>query len=324
MARRNRGRDVHGIVLLDKPLGLSSNQALQAVKDIYNARKAGHTGALDPEASGLLPICLGEATKFSQLLLESDKGYETTAHLGIVRSTGDREGDIVSTRPVPELDSVRIEEILERFRGEVEQVPPMFSALKFNGKPLYELARKGITAEEAAVIAERKRRIISILALQQLDFRNGCELDLNVVCSKGTYIRTLVEDIGEAIGCGAYVSRLHRVLTGPYRAAQMVSLEKLQSLCDARDYHALDQYLMPMESSISNLPLIPLTVPEAQKVMMGQALETSLNDTPSVQLWAADSGVEQFMGVGSINNGRLRPTRLLNTDLLDLVNSAGD
>lgn len=319
MARRNRGRDVHGIVLLNKPLGMSSNQALQVVKRIYNARKAGHTGALDPEASGLLPICLGEATKFSQLLLESDKGYETTAHLGIVRSTGDNEGEIVSTRPVPELDDAAIEAVLERFRGDVEQVPPMFSALKFNGKPLYELARQGMTAEEATEIAERKRRVIRILELEKLDFRNGCELDLNVVCTKGTYIRTLVEDIGEAIGCGAYVSRLHRVLTGPYRGSQMIGLDHLEALFEAQDYSALDALLMPMESAVPHWPVAELSWAQAQKVMLGQALNTSLDDAASVQLWAAESGVRQFIGVGSIQKGRLQPTRLLNVALFDPV-----
>ena len=222
MARGKKGRAVSGILVINKPLGLSSNQVLQRVKFLFGAQKAGHTGALDPLATGVLPICLGEATKFSQLLLESDKGYDTTALLGEIRSSGDGEGDVIATADVPPLTAAEVEAILARFRGEIEQVPPMFSALKLDGKPLYELARQGMSEEEIRAVAEKKRRIITIHELLLLEQRTT-ELDLSVRCSKGTYIRTLVEDIGQAVGCGAYVSKLHRTLCGPYHAAQMVT-----------------------------------------------------------------------------------------------------
>lgn len=316
MAKRNRGRDVHGILLLDKPLGLSSNQALQRVKWLYGASKAGHTGALDPQASGLLPLCFGDATKFSQLLLESDKGYETTASLGEVRSTGDAEGEVISTRPVPELDLDAIEAVLERFRGDVEQVPPLFSALKLDGKPLYELARKGMSAEEAAAIAERKRRVIRIMELQLNAFREGTELDLTVICSKGTYIRTLVEDIGEALGCGAWVSRLHRILTGPYRASQMVTLEHIEALHAAGDFAAMDALLMPMESAVPDWPIVDIDLTAAEKIIRGQAVDTGLDEVSSVQLWTLVSGRRCFIGVGAVKDGRIRPVRLLSVQLL--------
>jgi len=318
MAKRKKGRDVHGVVLLNKPLGLSSNQALQTVKRLFKANKAGHTGALDPEASGLLPLCLGEATKFSQLLLESDKTYETTAYLGEVRSTGDREGEVIRSADVPELTDEQVLEVLEQFKGDVEQVPPMFSALKFDGKPLYELARKGMTEEEAKAIADRKRRVIQILKLE-LDGRpSDVELNLTVKCSKGTYIRTLVEDIGEHIGCGAHVSRLHRIQTGPYDGANMITLEQLEQLaeqCSDDEFSALDAVLQPIESAIPDWQVVEISLEEGVKVRLGQSLATSLPDAESVQLWASESGQRQLLGVAKIFKGRIRPVRLLNIPL---------
>lgn len=316
--RRNKGRDIHGILLLNKPLGLTSNQALQRVKRLYGAKKAGHTGALDPMASGLLPICLGEATKFSQLLLESDKAYETTARLGEVRSSGDLEGDVIQTSPVPALDNEKVTAVLEQFIGDVEQVPPLFSALKLNGRPLHELARQGLSPEEAAAIADKKRRVIQIASLELTALRED-ELDLVVHCSKGTYIRTLVEDIGKALDCGACVYRLHRIATGPYSSVGMVDLETLEQLSEQQDQAALDALLLPMESAVPDWPRIELSVPEAKRIRSGQSVvKAGLTDQPSVQLWACDSGVEQLIGVGRIKHNEIRSSRLLNTEITTL------
>ncbi|WP_221800627.1 tRNA pseudouridine(55) synthase TruB [Oceanobacter mangrovi] len=314
MAKRKKGRDVHGIVLLNKPLGVSSNHALQTVKRLFNANKAGHTGALDPEASGLLPICLGEATKFSQLLLESDKSYQTRAYLGEVRSTGDSEGEVIRTAEVPALSDSQLADIINRFIGDVEQVPPMFSALKLDGKPLYELARKGMSEAEAKAIAEKKRRVIKIHSLT-LDARpSDHELDLTVHCSKGTYIRTLVEDIGDAIGCGAYVAKLHRIQTGPYQGTDMLTLEQLAELAE-QGFETLDQVLLPIESAVPGWPKVEICVEEAKRILNGQSLRTSLEDAASVQLWAADSARQQLLGVGQVSDGVLKPVRLLNIPL---------
>lgn len=313
MARRNKGRDISGIVVINKPLGLSSNQVLQRVKTLYNARKAGHTGALDPQATGVLPVCLGEATKFSQLLLESDKAYETTASLGEVRSTGDAEGEVIRRIPVPPLTTAQVETVLEHFRGEVEQVPPMFSALKLNGRPLYELARQGMDEAEMRAIAERKRRVITVSELILQDLRPA-ELDLSVRCSKGTYIRSLVEDIGEALGCGAWVSRLQRTACGPYHCGQMVTLEALEALAEQGD-EALDAVLLPPETAVPHWPEVHLTLEEADKMLHGQPLKTGLSAAPSVQLWAVDSGVRLLIGIGRIDDGRIRAKRLLQVTL---------
>ena len=316
MGRKKKGRAVSGILVLNKPLGLSSNQVLQKVKWLFQAQKAGHTGALDPQASGVLPICLGEATKFSQLLLDSDKGYDTTAKLGEIRSTGDAEGEVISSAEVPELSAEQLEEVLQKFRGDVVQVPPMFSALKLDGKPLYELARNGMTAEEARAIAEKKRRTIQIHQLTLTDQRRD-ELDLSVRCSKGTYIRTLVEDIGNQIGCGAYVSRLHRTHSGPYHAGQMVTLEQLETLAEQDGMSALDALLLPPETALpDSWPVIELSRDDAEKILQGQAVSTGLTETPSVQLWAAESGRRQLLGIGRIERGGIRPQRLLQVDLL--------
>lgn len=316
MGRKKKGRAVSGILVLNKPLGLSSNQVLQKVKWLFRAQKAGHTGALDPQASGVLPICLGEATKFSQLLLDSDKGYDTTGKLGQIRSTGDAEGEVISSAEVPELTAEQLEEVLQRFRGDVVQVPPMFSALKLDGKPLYELARNGMTAEEAKAIAEKKRRTIQIHDLTLTDQRRD-ELDLSVRCSKGTYIRTLVEDIGNHIGCGAYVSRLHRTHSGPYHAGQMVTLEQLEALAEQDGMAALDALLLPPETALpDSWPVIELNRDDAEKILQGQAVSTGLTETPSVQLWAAESGRRQLLGIGRIERGGIRPQRLLQVDLL--------
>ncbi|QCB45502.1 tRNA pseudouridine(55) synthase TruB [Hydrogenophaga sp. PAMC20947] len=217
-------RPVHGVVLLDKPLGLSSNQALQKVKWLLRAEKAGHTGTLDPLATGVLPLCFGAATKFSQLHLDADKSYETVVRLGIKTTTADAEGDAIETRPVT-CTPGQVVEVLDRFMGEIEQIPPMHSALKKDGKPLYEYAREGETVERAA-------RRVTIHDLDILDMQldgDAPSLRLHVRCSKGTYIRTLGEDIGEALGCGGHLILLRRVATGPFNAEQCVTLEALEA-----------------------------------------------------------------------------------------------
>ena len=310
MAKAKKGRPVSGIIVINKPLGLSSNQVLQRVKRLFQAQKAGHTGALDPMASGVLPICLGEATKLSQVLLDADKAYETTATLGEVRSTGDSEGSVVSTADVPSLTALQQLQVLEQFKGAIEQVPPMFSALKLNGKPLYELARQGLSTEEQQAIAEKKRRTIHIFELA-LQGATATSLDLSVRCSKGTYIRTLVEDIGYAIGCGAYVSRLHRTGCGPFNDTQMHTLEALEALAEG-GVDALDALLLHPSAAVPHWPSVELAADEAQRILQGQAISTGLGDQAQVQLWTVFSGVNTMLGIGRIENGKVLVQRLFN------------
>jgi len=228
-------RDVYGIVLLNKPVGVSSHQASQQVKHIFDAKKAGHTGSLDVLASGLLPVCLGKATKWSQCLLNADKCYFVTAKLGERTTTGDIEGEVIESIPVKDIDCERLENVLSQFRGTIQQVPPMFSALKYRGVPLYKLARQGISIE-------RQARTIHIYELDLTNFRENY-FSLQVHCSKGTYIRTLVEDIGSALGCGAHVTELIRTGIGTYHISQAVTLDTLKSLLEEGGFKALDKFL---------------------------------------------------------------------------------
>lgn len=308
MAKAKKGRAVSGIIVINKPLGMTSNHVLQRVKHLFGAQKAGHTGALDPEASGVLPICLGEATKLSQLLLDSDKAYDTTALLGEIRSTGDREGAVLETRPVPELNRLQVLDVLARFTGDIVQVPPMFSALKLNGKPLYELARQGLAAAEQQAIADKKRRTITIFELT-LQAQRERELDLSVRCSKGTYIRTLVEDIGLAFGCGAYVSRLHRTACGPFHAGQMHNLAELEALAEQGNAQ-LDALLLPPASAIPDWPKLMLNEEEARQMLHGQPVKTGLTPQPSIQLWADFSSGPAMIGIGRIEQGLIKAQRL--------------
>lgn len=302
-----RGRDIDGIVLLDKPLGLSSNDLLQKVKRLFRANKAGHTGALDPLATGMLPVCLGEATKFSQHLLEADKRYRVTARLGERTDTSDAEGQTVSVRPVS-LDQALLEAALDHFRGESRQVPSMFSALKHQGRPLYEYARKGITVE-------REARPIHVYDLQ-LHHWDLTEVELEIHCSKGTYIRTIIDDLGERLGCGAHVTALRRLAVARYPTERMVTLAALQAIAaDAPEtpetLAQLDALLLPMDSAVADMPAVNLPSDVAARVRLGQTVAvTAQPQAGLVRLTEGDAG--RFFGIGEIAApGRLTPRRLI-------------
>jgi len=302
--RRGDERRVDGILLLDKPAGLTSNAALQKVKRLYRARKAGHTGSLDPLASGLLPICLGEATKVSGFLLDADKHYWVSCRLGVTTATADAEGEVIETRPVTGVSEQRLREVMESFRGEIEQVPPMYSAVKHQGQRLYSLARQGVEVE-------REPRRITIHAIELLDFRTPL-VEIGVHCSKGTYIRTLVEDIGAALGCGAHVADLRRYGVGPYNASGMVTLDTLEA-CLAREGEAgIDRLLLPMESGLSQWPDVRLSVDAAFYLRQGQPV--LVPHAPTAGLVRLYEGQRRFLGVGEIlDDGRVAPRRLLST-----------
>lgn len=248
---------VDGVLLLDKPVGLSSNDALIKAKRVMNAKKAGHTGTLDPFATGLLPLCFGEATKFSQDLLEADKTYEATVHLGIRTNTGDTEGEAIETRDV-DVTIAQIEAALARFRGPILQVPPMYSALKRDGKALYEYAREGI-------VLEREARPVTIHALELIGYEAPM-LRIRVTCSKGTYVRVLGEDIGAALGCGAHLNALRRIQVGALTLDGMISLEELQAHADPRSL------LAPVDALLSTFPSVELTADLAKRFLNGQRL----------------------------------------------------
>ena len=302
MARRSKqGRIINGILLLDKPVGLTSNAALQKIKRLFNAQKAGHTGSLDPLASGLLPICLGEATKISAYLLNADKRYQAICHLGITTSTADSEGDIIQKSTVPALDTRKIETVLKEFTGEIDQTPPMHSALKQNGQPLYKLARQGIEVERAS-------RRVTIYSLELTKVEGEC-LFLDVHCSKGTYIRTLSEDIGKALGCGAHLSGLRRTATGPFEIEQASDMDDLE-LIGNKEMEKLDVLLLPMDSALEHIPVVNLTDDSAYYVKQGQAVLVSNAPTDGLVRLLNE---QQFMGIGYIlDDGRVAPKRLIN------------
>jgi tRNA pseudouridine55 synthase len=250
---------VHGVLLLDKAVGITSNHALVAAKRLLNAEKAGHTGTLDPFATGLLPLCFGEATKFAQDLLEADKTYETTVHLGVTTTTGDTEGETLETKPVA-VTPEQIEQVLSLFRGPIQQIPPMYSALKRDGKPLYEYARAGITLE-------REARAVTIHHLELLDY-TAPELKLRVTCSKGTYIRVLGEDIGKALDCGAHLTALRRTAVGQLSLEQAVSID---AYTVASEQMRL-QSLLPVDALLSSFPKVILNEDLAQRFLHGQRL----------------------------------------------------
>lgn len=322
----SKKRSINGILLLDKPKEMTSNQALQTVKKLFLASKVGHTGSLDPLATGLLPLCFGEATKFSQFLLNADKTYSVSACLGIRTNTGDAEGEVIESRPVPSYSSDQLDVILSVFRGTISQIPPMFSALKHKGRPLYKLARQGI-------VIERSPRTVTIHSLRmsnQSVFKidEDCELsgnaeknlsakrilNLEIRCSKGTYIRTLIEDIGEALGCGAYVSDLRRLSVANYHAEQMVSLEALQRLSQSE----CDQKLLGLDSLLNEWPVLKISQAAAYYLYRGQAvLLPNLPKQGLLRLLLQKSG--QFIGVGKIlEDGRIAPWRLVDLNKLSI------
>ncbi|BCL68691.1 tRNA pseudouridine synthase B [Vibrio nigripulchritudo] len=308
MGRRRKGRPVNGVVLLDKPTGISSNDALQKVKRIYFAEKAGHTGALDPLATGMLPICLGEATKFSQFLLDSDKRYVVIAKLGERTNTSDSDGEVVETRDV-NVTEEQLLECIEKFKGTTDQIPSMFSALKYQGRPLYEYAREGIEVP-------RESRKITVYSIELLRFE-GDEVEMEIHCSKGTYIRTITDDLGEMLGCGAHVTYLRRTGVANYPYERMVTLEQLNELLEhANDQglppkELLDVLLLPMDTAVEGLPEVNLNAELTHMVQHGQPVQVF--GAPIEGTVRMTSGDEKlFIGVGEIDDdGKVAPKRLV-------------
>ena len=310
--RRNRGRSVNGIFLLNKPLGLSSNQALQRVKNLFDANKAGHTGSLDPLATGVLPICLGEATKFSQFLLDSDKHYRSTFTLGVSTETGDCDGPVRKEQDASDITEQQIQVAIEAFRGDILQIPSMYSALKHNGQPLYKLARQGIEIE-------REPRPVTVFKYEILDFRPGskAEMDVEVHVSKGTYIRSLAEDLGNALGCGAHVSALHRNIAGPFTDAETITLEELQKQRETVESADLDVLLKPMDIAVADRMAVELSAVVAgyfqlgQPVMSNQAFRNG-QEGDIVRVFHEGG---KFLGVGEVTEeGQVAPKRLVVED----------
>jgi len=291
---------VHGVLLLDKPFGFSSNQALQKAKWLLRAEKAGHTGTLDPLATGVLPLCFGAATKFSQMHLDADKMYEATLHLGVKTSTADAEGEVLSERQVA-VSVEDIDRVVRQFTGAIRQVPPMHSALKKDGKALYEYARAGIEVERAP-------RDVTIYALRVLDLPTVAvpyALKIEVSCSKGTYIRTLGEDIGEALGCGAHLSALRRTHTGGFGQTQCVSLELLEAMTDAQRL----ELLLPVEALLEGHQVVTLESESAGRFLSGVRRRGEWPDAEQVAVYAAAPSA--LLGTGHVKAGELIPGRLL-------------
>ncbi len=317
MSKRKSGLNIHGILLLDKRLGVSSNRALQEVRRLFNANKAGHTGSLDPLATGLLPLCFGEATKVSGLMLDDNKRYQVVVQLGIMTDTGDLEGTVLETKPVPLLSKDDILVCLEQFTGEIDQVPPMYSALKLNGKKLYELARAGITVE-------RKARHITIFELTLLSDSSALAkapdlLMLDVFCSKGTYIRSLAEDIGHYLGCGGTVKELRRLEAGQFNIEDAKTIEQLTAM----DQQSLAACLINVDKPLEGLPAVQLSEAQAASIKQGQSvtlpspsLGAMLEIVPKLQ--RGNEMVRMyhdamFLGLGEMSlDGKLAPKKLFN------------
>lgn len=305
MGRRGANlRPVSGVLLLDKPPGCTSNQALQRVKRLFRARKAGHTGSLDPLATGLLPLCFGEATKVSGFLLNADKHYRVRVKLGVRTDTGDSDGEVIEERPAEGITDARLEEVLAGFRGEIEQVPPMYSARKHKGRRLYELAREGVEVE-------RRPETVSIQRLEMLG-REGDELELDVACSKGTYVRALVEAFGESLGCGAHVTALRRLGVDPYAGQAMHTLEELESLVESGGLEALDATLLPIDTALTHLPVVKLGLDAAFYLRQGQpVLAPNAPTRGELRLYQG----ERFLGIGEVlSDGRVAPRRLIKSE----------
>ncbi|SFT50993.1 tRNA pseudouridine(55) synthase TruB [Halomonas saccharevitans] len=302
MARRRRGLPVNGVLLLDKPAGASSNHALQRARRLFQAQKAGHTGTLDPMATGLLPVCFGEATKFSAHLLEADKVYRTRVELGVVTDSGDAEGAVIERHAVPRLTEADIEGVLARFRGEIDQIPPMYSALKHQGRKLYELAREGKSIERAA-------RRVTVYDARLL----ACEaeaFELEVRVSKGTYVRTLAEDIGRALGCGAHISALRRLATGPFTSDGMQDFAALEALADQAEREA---GLLPVDALIDHLPRLDVDGEAAGRLTHGQSARVEARGLAEGETARLYRG-EAFLGLGTVTGPQeVAPKRLLST-----------
>ncbi|MDT8878926.1 tRNA pseudouridine(55) synthase TruB [Halomonas saccharevitans] len=302
MARRRRGLPVNGVLLLDKPAGASSNHALQRARRLFQAQKAGHTGTLDPMATGLLPVCFGEATKFSAHLLEADKVYRTRVELGVVTDSGDAEGEVIERHAVPRLTEADIEGVLARFRGEIDQIPPMYSALKHQGRKLYELAREGKSIERAA-------RRVTVYDARLL----ACEaeaFELEVRVSKGTYVRTLAEDIGRALGCGAHISALRRLATGPFTSDGMQDFAALEALADQAEREAV---LLPVDALIDHLPRLDVDGEAAGRLTHGQSARVEARGLAEGETARLYRG-EAFLGLGTVTGPQeVAPKRLLST-----------
>ena len=300
--RRQRGRNVNGILLLDKPTGLSSNQALQRVKRLFQAAKAGHTGSLDPLATGLLPLCLGYTTKFSAFLLDADKRYRVRVRLGETTETADAEGDVIATAPTDGITDEQVRAVVVDFVGTIEQLPPMYSAVKHEGQRLYKLAREGKEVERTP----RQIRIhaLDVLALDLPD------LILDVHCSKGTYVRTLAEDIGARLGCGGHVADLRRTGVGPYVEGEtdFVAMQQVEAAAE-EGFDALDTLLLPLDSALGHCPSVKLSADAAFYLAQGQPVLVPRAPTEGLVRLYDPNG--QFVGVGEIlDDGRVQPKRL--------------
>jgi tRNA pseudouridine55 synthase len=296
MQKKSSKREIDGVFLLDKPLGFSSNQALKKIQWLFNAKKAGHTGTLDPMASGLLPICLGEATKFSHRLLDANKSYIAIIHLGVTTSTGDQEGEVVSEKKVA-LNEAQLKDTLKKFIGDITQIPPMYSALKFAGKPLYEYAREGIEIE-------RKSRLIKIYDIKLISIEESI-ITIEVECSKGTYIRTLAEDIGKTLGCGAHLKGLTRTQTGNFKLSDALTIEALEAM----SMPSREKVLLPTDALLESLSSIKLTIAQTEAIKKGQSIDFISENDKEVRLYSASG---QFVGVGQPDlQGRLFPKRLI-------------
>jgi tRNA pseudouridine55 synthase len=307
--RRAKGRPVNGVLLLNKAAGVTSNAALQQAKRLFFAAKAGHTGSLDPLATGVLPLCFGEATKFSQYLLDADKRYRSTFCLGITTETGDADGAVIAEADASGITREQVEQNLKQFEGEIEQVPSMYSAIKYQGQPLYKLAREGKTVE-------REPRRVRVYRIELLNFQPGspASIEVDIHCSKGTYIRTIAEDLGKSLGCGAHVARLHRRQAGPFTDEQALSLETLGAERGEQRAEVLDHHLLPSDAPIQQMP--PLNLPEqsafyfrqGQPVMDPKVYEIG-DEGDMVRVFSA---TDNFLGVGEItDDGRVAPKRLI-------------
>lgn len=302
MPDKGKFRSVDGILLLDKPEGISSNRALQQTRSIFRAKKAGHTGSLDPLATGLLPICFGEATKMSGYLLEADKHYRATCRLGQTTTTGDSEGEILKQSEVPELSATDLAAVFAGFMGKIQQIPPMYSAISIDGQRLYKLARQGIEVDRPA----REVEISRLDLIQQMP--TGFVIDVS--CSKGTYIRTLLEDIGAEIGCGAHMSALRRTGVSPWYGPEMITIVELDRLRD--DGEDLLQYLIPLDQALEQFSKVVLNEEQALKIVQGQRIDKAVPDDVGLYRLYRENG--EFMGIGEYSNEQLKAKRLLRTN----------